>query len=144
MKLLLLVIDLIMYTMCIHTLILFPYFSHFKIFLTFHLLCRPEYLLINCIICGPRGIVNFWTVGGKLAISTIFLVDLEAHFFRNMFSCSWSSEKHLALCLQCVSLLYCSKIPLVHEHDQVGVLLSMVSLAADHKTYKPYCYQKAV
>ena len=81
------------------------------------------------------GIANFRTVGGKLAISTIFLVDLEAHFFRNMFSCSWSSEQHLALCLQCVSLLYCSKIPLVHEHDQTGVLLSMVSLAADHKTY---------
>ena len=134
MKLLLLVIDLIMYTICIHTLILFPY-SHFKIFLTFHLLCRPKYLLINCIICGPRGKVNFRTVGGKLAISIIFLMDLEAHFFRNMFSCSCSSEKHLALCLQCVSLLYCSKIPLVHEHDQVGILLSMVSLAADHKTY---------
>ena len=133
----LLLIDLIMYTntMCIHTLILFSYFSHIKIFLTFHLLCRPEYLLINCIICGPRGIVNFRTVGGKLAISTIFLVDLKAHFFRNMFSRSWSNEQHLALCVQCVSLLHCSKIPLVHEHDQTGVLLSMVSLAADHKTY---------
>ena len=135
MKFLLLVIDLIMYTMCIHTLILFPYFSHIQNFLTFHLLCRPEYLLINCIIRGPRGIVNFRTVGGKLAISTIFLVDLEAYFFRNMFSCSLSSEQHLASCLQRVSLLYCSKIPLVHKHDQTGVLLSMLSLVADHKTY---------
>ena len=122
--------------MCnVHTLILFPYFSHVQIFLTFHLLCRPEYLLINFIICGPQGTVNFRTVGGKLAVSTIFLVNLEAHFFRNMFSCSWSSEQHLALCLQCVFLLYCSKIPLVHEHDQTGVLLSMLSLTADHKTY---------
>ena len=71
----------------------------------------------------------------KLAISTILLVDLEAHFFRHMFSCFWSSEQHLALCLQCVSLLYCSKIPLFQEHDQTGVLLSMLSLTADHKTY---------
>ena len=59
----------------------------------------------NFVICGPRGKVNFRAMGGKLAISTIFLVDLKAHFFRNMFSCSWSSEQHLALCLQCVSLL---------------------------------------
>ena len=118
----------------LYTLILFPYVSHIQIFHTFHLLYRPEYLLINCIICGPRSIANFRTVGGKLAISTILLVDLEVHFFRHMFSCSWSSEQHLALCLQCVFLLYCSKIPLFQKHDQTGVLLSMLSLTADHKT----------
>ena len=45
------------------------------------------------------GYSKFHKVGGKLAISTIFLVDLNPHFFQNMFSCSWSSEQHLALCL---------------------------------------------
>ena len=109
MKFLLLVIGLIMHTICIvHAyleLISLP-LSYLN-FVTFYFLCS----------CGlwvfiqqfrhmwTAGIINFRTVGDKLAIPAIFLVDLEAHFFRNMFSCSWSSEQHLALCLQCVSLL---------------------------------------
>ena len=85
MKFLLLLIDLIMYAICIRTLILFPYLCQIQIFLTFHFFCWCGYLFKSFVICRPRGIVNFRTVVGKLAISTIFLVDLEAHFVRNIY-----------------------------------------------------------
>ena len=103
MKFLLLVIDLIMYTICIHTYLIslpLPYlnFPHLSFLMQVWV-----FVFNNLVICGPRVIVNFCKVGGKLAISTIFLVDLDPHFVRNMLSCSWSSD-HFSLECNVLSL----------------------------------------